>query len=119
MISRRSQTGWSTHGHSAADVNIYSNDPVRAKKLVGNHENTEVGAFLRDYLGVDVEGVTRELREKGKGLMALGKNGTEMGWMGSVPKEGERLDGQTHLADYTGDFRKRHAVHGGECGCGQ
>ncbi|KAJ4332538.1 vacuolar alkaline phosphatase [Didymella glomerata] len=118
MISRRSQTGWSTHGHSAADVNIYSSDPEKAKALVGNHENTEVGEFLRNYLDVDVEAVTKELREKGKDLKVLDANGTAVGWMGKVPKEGERLDGQTHLADYTGDFKKRHLLHGRACDCG-
>ncbi|KAF2124529.1 alkaline phosphatase-like protein [Dothidotthia symphoricarpi CBS 119687] len=118
MMSRRSQTGWSTHGHSAADVNIYTSDPVAAKALVGNHENTEVGGFLRDYLGVDVEAVTKELREKGKGLMALGKDGEEVSWMGAMPEKGQRLDGQTHLASYEGDFKKRGAVHGRACDCG-
>ncbi|KAF1955068.1 alkaline phosphatase-like protein [Byssothecium circinans] len=118
LVSRRSQTGWSTHGHSAADVNIYSSDPNVAAALVGNHENTEVGDFLREYLKVDVEAVTKELREKGVGLMASGPNGTTMGWMGKVPGEGERLDGQTHLS-YGGDHRKRGAVHGRGCDCGQ
>ncbi|KAJ4984746.1 alkaline phosphatase [Stagonosporopsis vannaccii] len=118
MISRRSQTGWSTHGHSAADVNIYSSDPKKAVALVGNHENTEVGEFLRNYLEVDVEAVTKELREKGKDLKMLDVNGTEVSWMGKVPHEGERLDGQTHLADYTGDFKKRHLLHGRACDCG-
>ncbi|KAF1935553.1 alkaline phosphatase-like protein [Clathrospora elynae] len=118
MISRRSQTGWSTHGHSAADVNIYSSDPKAAMALVGNHENTEVGEFLRDYLGVDVESVTKELREKGASLTVTGVDGKEVGWMGHVPEEGQRLDGQTHLASYGGDFKKRHATHGGACDCG-
>lgn len=120
MISRRSQTGWSTHGHSAADVNIYSSDPKLAAALVGNHENTEVGAFLRNYLDVDVDSVTKELKEKGKELKMLEADGTEVGWMGPVPEEGQRLDGQTHLATYGGDFkRKRHALHKrGGCDCG-
>lgn len=118
MISRRSQTGWSTHGHSAADVNIYSSDPEAAKALVGNHENTEVGAFLRNYLDVDVEAVTRELRQKGAGLKVTNVDGTETSWMGAVPEKGQRLDGQTHLATYGGDFKKRGAVHGSGCDCG-
>ncbi|KAF2465356.1 alkaline phosphatase-like protein [Lindgomyces ingoldianus] len=118
MISRRSQTGWSTHGHSGADVNIYSSDSRATLALAGNHENTEVGDFLREYLGVDVEAVTRELKEKGTGLMALGKEGKEVGWMGPLPKEGERLDGQDHLATYGGDHRKRGVMHGRDCGCG-
>lgn len=118
MMSRRSQTGWSTHGHSAADVNIYSSDPKAALPLVGNHENTEVGDFLREYLGVDVESVTKELREKGKELKVLDANGTEVSWMGKIPEEGERLDGQNHLASYGGDFKKRHLLHGRGCDCG-
>lgn len=117
MISRRSQSGWSTHGHSAADVNIYASDPVAALPLVGNHENTEVGEFLRDYLGVDVKAVTKELRKKDKELKMLDTSGEKVGWMGKIPEEGERLDGQTHVASYSGDFKKRGVVHGSNCGC--
>ncbi|KAH7117677.1 alkaline phosphatase-like protein [Dendryphion nanum] len=118
MISRRSQTGWSTHGHSGADVNIYSSDPKAALALVGNHENTEVGDFLREYLGVDVASVTKELREKGASLKTTDVNGNEVGWMGPIPEDGQRLDGQNHLASYSGDFKKRHFLHGRGCDCG-
>ncbi|KAF2711850.1 alkaline phosphatase-like protein [Pleomassaria siparia CBS 279.74] len=118
MISRRSQTGWATHGHSAADVNIYSSDPVAAKALVGNHENTEVGDFLREYLGVDVAAVTKELREKGTGLMVTDAEGKKVSWTGEIAEEGVRLDGQNHLASYGGDHKKRHAQHGRACDCG-
>ncbi|KAF2278926.1 alkaline phosphatase-like protein [Westerdykella ornata] len=128
MVSRRSQTGWSTHGHSAADVNIYSSDPRVASALVGNHENTEVGKFLSDYLNVDVDAITKELREKGKELKVQSADGEEVSWMGRLPEEGERLDGQDHVTGYAGDFRKRYAgnlmkrgvVHGrgDDCGCG-
>ncbi|KAF2748362.1 alkaline phosphatase-like protein [Sporormia fimetaria CBS 119925] len=117
MISRRSQTGWSTHGHSAADVNIYSSDPVLAKALVGNHENTEVGDFLREFLDVDVESVTKELREKGIKMMGMEEGES---WMGRLPEEGERIDGGDHLKTYEGEFRRRGlegGVHVG-CGCG-
>jgi alkaline phosphatase len=117
MMSRRSQTGWSTHGHSAADVNIYSSNPKAAMALVGNHENTEVGEFLKNYLEVDVEAVTKELRDKGTHLTVM-KEGQEVSWMGKVPEEGQRLDGQNHLASYGGDFKKRGVEHGEDCGCG-
>ncbi|KAI7497276.1 alkaline phosphatase-like protein [Hortaea werneckii] len=107
MISRRAQTGWSTHGHSGADVNIYTSDKKMAKALVGNHENTEVGDFLRTYLSADdeVKAVTKELREH---MSALPTEQLEA-WMGSVPDETERLDGQDHLNRYHGDHRKRYA----------
>ncbi|KAK4997248.1 vacuolar alkaline phosphatase [Elasticomyces elasticus] len=109
MTSRRSQIGWSTHGHSAVDVNIYSSDARAASALVGNHENTEIGEFLRRYLGVEdeVEKVTELLREE---MDLLSESGELESWLGGVPKEGERLDGQDHLGRYAGDFKhKRHA----------
>lgn len=101
MVSRRAQSGWTTHGHSGADVNIYSSDPQTTKALIGNHENTEIGEFLRSYLGLEdeVENVTEMLKKH------LEITGTS--WLGDVPSEGERLDGQDHLDVYHGDHRKR------------
>jgi alkaline phosphatase len=64
MISIRAQIGWSTHGHSAVDVNIYSSGGPETDVLRGNVENTDVGKFLREYLNVDVDAVTKELNEK-------------------------------------------------------
>lgn len=64
MISLRAHVGWSTHGHTAVDVNIYSSGGATAEALRGNVENTDVGKFLRDYLSVDVEAITEELKEK-------------------------------------------------------
>ncbi|KAH9828053.1 Alkaline phosphatase-like protein [Teratosphaeria destructans] len=115
MVSRRAQTGWSTHGHSGADVNIYASDAAMASDLVGNHENTDVGAFLRKFLGAEdeVKAVTKALKQHVK---AAG----DESWLGSVPEGTERLDGQDHLEHYTGDHKKRaehleeHFGHG-EC----
>lgn len=101
MISRRSQTGWATHGHSASDVNIYTSDRHAAKALHGNVENTDVGKFLRDYLDVNTDSVTRRLQASG--------NFKDLSWMGKMPDDGERLDGQSHevkLDHYEGDFKK-------------
>jgi alkaline phosphatase len=123
MVSRRAQTGWSTHGHSgessgannmyilltnflAVDVNIYSSSSKAAAALHGNHENTEVGKFLRDYLNVDVDDITEELNEKGTSFDIVNAQGERISWMGKMPKEGERLDGQDHLDHYQGDFKK-------------
>jgi alkaline phosphatase len=64
MVSRRARIGWSTHGHSAVDVNIYSSGGPGTGRIRGNVENTDIGKFLRDYLGVDVDNVTDELRKK-------------------------------------------------------
>lgn len=52
MLSRRAAIGWTTHGHSAADVNVYASDADAARALRGSVENTAVGGFLWDYLGV-------------------------------------------------------------------
>jgi alkaline phosphatase len=105
MISRRAQTGWSTHGHSGADVNIYSSDPELAKALQGNHENTEVGEFLRSYLGLEdeVKVVTKKLREH---MDAIGAET----YLGRIPEDGERLDGQDHLDHYAGDHKTKRGI---------
>ncbi|ANB11120.1 alkaline phosphatase PHO8 [Sugiyamaella lignohabitans] len=69
IISLRSQTGWSTHGHSAVDVNVYGfSGHKRAnrrilKTLGGSNENTDIGKFLADYLDVDVSKVTDLLQQ--------------------------------------------------------
>lgn len=64
MISRRARVGWSTHGHSAVDVNIYSSGGRGAEQIRGNRENTDVGNFLHEWLDVDVDAITKELKEK-------------------------------------------------------
>ncbi|KAJ0351273.1 hypothetical protein COL154_004837 [Colletotrichum chrysophilum] len=64
MISLRAHIGWSTHGHTALDVNVYSTGGEEAMQIRGNIENTDVGKFLRSYLNVDVDKITDELREK-------------------------------------------------------
>lgn len=101
ILSRRAQTGWSTHGHSGADVNIYTSDKHMARRLAGSRENSDIGVFLRDYLDVEQEvlDVTRRLR--GEGM----ENTTyvDLAWMGPVPAD-QRLDGQQHRTDYSGDF---------------
>ncbi|KAF2404663.1 alkaline phosphatase [Trichodelitschia bisporula] len=106
MVSRRAQTGWSTHGHSAADVNIYASNAADVPALVGNHENTEVGEFLHRYLDVDVEAITRELSAAGPEWETVDAQGVKVGWLGRLPNDGERLDGQDHVDHYKGDYKK-------------
>lgn len=70
MISVRSQTGWTTHGHSAVDVNIYAHsNSARINSLLyhrapytgllGNHENIEIGSFMEKLTGVDLLEITK------------------------------------------------------------
>lgn len=73
MISLRSQTGWTTHGHSAVDVNIYAHtnsERIRRQLLqsqpysglLGNHENIEIGAFMQKITNVDLKKVTELIK---------------------------------------------------------
>lgn len=103
IISRRAQVGWSTHGHSAADVNIYASQPKDARPLRGNHENIEVGNFIRDYLGLDLEPITKELKEKGALFDTLSEDGTTQSWMGKPVPDEKNLD---HMDHYQGDFKR-------------
>lgn len=74
LVSIRSQTGWTTHGHSAVDVNIYGYTNSEALKiellngvpntgLLGNHENTEIGRFMQRITGADIWKTTRLLKD--------------------------------------------------------
>lgn len=74
--------------------------------MVGNHENTEVGDFLADYLDLNVDNVTKLLQDSKSGILQ------SYDWMG------DRLGLTFHtegLDAYHGDFRKRSAD---DCGCG-
>jgi alkaline phosphatase len=81
MVSRRAHIGWSTHGHSAVDVNIYgtSHGTSGCDSIRGNNENTDVGKFLRKYLDVDVNSITKELNRE----FSVSEAGTS--WMGKMP----------------------------------
>ena len=103
IISRRAQVGWTTHGHSAVDVNIYASRPKDARPLRGNHENTEVGNFIRDYLGVDLEPITKELKEKGALFDTLTEDGSTQSWMGEPAPDEKNLH---HMDHYHGDFKR-------------
>ncbi|KAJ5137601.1 Repressible alkaline phosphatase [Penicillium atrosanguineum] len=115
IVSRRAQIGWSTHGHSAVDVNIYASSSQDAWPLMGNHENIEVGHFLADYLDLDVGAVTKRLQASSY-WTASGEETTdqeEYSWLGNPVGSDVRLEG---LDTYHGDFRKRSTD---ECGCGE
>ncbi|EXJ87128.1 alkaline phosphatase [Capronia epimyces CBS 606.96] len=125
IISRRAQVGWSTHGHSAVDVNIYASHPKHAPGLVGNHENIEVGQFIAEYLDLDLEPITKELREKKVNTSSSEHQG-EAGiqdwgaWMGPPGLPANDNGELVSLDEYHGDFkhRKREAEAGLDCGCG-
>ncbi|KFY89347.1 hypothetical protein V500_05771 [Pseudogymnoascus sp. VKM F-4518 (FW-2643)] len=100
MISKRAQIGWSTHGHSGVDVNIYGSKG--SEKLIGNHENTDVGKFLREYLDVDVEAITKELNKKSSAFEVANLGG----WTGPIPTEEDVLKAANHY-----DASQKHHRH--------
>ncbi|KAI3407138.1 PHO8 [Candida oxycetoniae] len=72
ITSFKAQIGWTTHGHSAVDVNIYAHtnsksilDRLSSKKfgLFGNHENIEIGAFMETITGSDLTKITKMIKE--------------------------------------------------------
>jgi alkaline phosphatase len=114
MISRRAQIGWSTHGHSAVDVNIYASNPDHAKPLVGNHENIEVGKFLAEYLDVDIGPITKELKKKGVKTSSSGEK--EWDWMGPEGLPNNENGELEILDEYHGDYKHRKRAAEEDCG---
>ncbi|KAF9189225.1 hypothetical protein BGZ51_009748 [Haplosporangium sp. Z 767] len=59
-ISHRAYLGWTTMGHTGVDVNLYATGE-RSEKLRGNHENTDIGKLMTEYLNVNLDYITRKL----------------------------------------------------------
>lgn len=108
IISRRAQVGWSTHGHSGVDVNIYGSKG--SDRLRGNHENTDVGGFIRDFLEIDLDAVTEELKKKGVAKQSADAEAhTEYPWMGRSLHELAKEGFETADVDcYHGEFKHKH-----------
>jgi len=107
MISRRAQIGWSTHGHSAVDVNIYGT--IGSHDLRGNNENTDVGKFLRDYLDVDVHKVTEELATSSKAFIE--SVGAGVPYTGKIPTEEGLRSVLRHHEDLYGKEPMKEDMH--------
>ena len=91
---------------TAVDVNIYASNPKHARPLIGNHENTDIGVFLREYLDVDTEAVTKELKEQ----LTTTSSKFDENWLGKPVGESRTMKDLDH---YEGDFKRSL-----ECGCG-
>jgi len=79
-------------------VNIYGSAGTDA--LRGNHENIEIGKFLREYLDVDVTAVTDELNEKSKTFSISTTH--EVGWTGREPTEEDLQMAERHYEHFYG-----------------
>lgn len=57
MVNRRALLSWSSHGHTAVDVNLYAYAGRHQKSLLQpisrNVENTEIGSFMAKLMGLD------------------------------------------------------------------
>ena len=84
------------------DVNVYASNPKHARSLIGNHENTEVGNFLSDYLDLDLESVTQELKDKSAAFDTDAVHGEKHSWMGQELAQDIRIN----TDHYQGDFKR-------------
>ncbi|KAG9124932.1 hypothetical protein FRC07_009645 [Ceratobasidium sp. 392] len=75
-MGRRAMIKWATGGHSAVDVNLIGYGP-NVEKMAGNRDNTEVGQFIADQLGLDLPAVTKALNDKKNEAWLVGKVGRD------------------------------------------
>ncbi|KAK0630575.1 alkaline-phosphatase-like protein [Bombardia bombarda] len=99
MLSLRARVGWSTHGHSAVDVNVYSSGGPGTERIRGNVENTEIGKFLHEYLSVDVDAITEELRSKMAGVKEM-KYIRDEEIQAEIEREEKVVEGETHPLEW-------------------
>ena len=70
MLSRRARLGWTTGGHTGADVFLFSYGPGRPAGLM---ENTAIGTCMAAAMGFDFGSLNRKLFvEAGEAFAALG-----------------------------------------------
>ncbi|KAF8732495.1 Alkaline phosphatase, partial [Rhizoctonia solani] len=62
-MGRRAMIKWGTGGHTAVDVNLIGYGP-NIERMAGNRDNTEVGQFITDQLGLDLPSATNLLNDK-------------------------------------------------------
>lgn len=60
MISSRAAIGWTTNGHTGEDVVLYVYDPT-GNRPTGVVDNTDIGKYTAQSLGVDLEKLNKEL----------------------------------------------------------
>ncbi|KAJ2450277.1 vacuolar alkaline phosphatase [Coemansia sp. RSA 2336] len=60
VVSRRAHVGWSTGGHSGADVGLYAFGN-HADSIKGSMENTRLSSLLLDYLQLTTQSITDAL----------------------------------------------------------
>ncbi len=61
LVNRQALVGWTSHAHTAVDVNLYAYGPG-ANAFVGHHDNTTIAQKLANLMDVDLESLTGTLR---------------------------------------------------------
>ncbi|WP_263788082.1 alkaline phosphatase [Salinibacter grassmerensis] len=61
LVNRHALVGWTSHAHTAVDVNLYAYGPG-ANAFVGHHDNTAIARKLANLMNVDLEALTGTLR---------------------------------------------------------
>ncbi|QRV93563.1 alkaline phosphatase [Ceratobasidium sp. AG-Ba] len=62
-MNRRTMSQWATLQHTGVDVNLIGYGP-NVRRLSGNRDNTEIGQFIAEQLGLDLPAVTDILNDK-------------------------------------------------------
>ena len=61
IVNTRARIGWTTHGHSGVDVNLYATGRG-SEEFVGNWENIQICGKIEKLLGLKVDKVTEKLQ---------------------------------------------------------
>ncbi|KAF8598652.1 alkaline phosphatase-like protein [Ceratobasidium sp. AG-I] len=62
-LTRQAMVKWASIGHTGVDVNLIGYG-LNAHLLAGNRDNTEIGQFIAEQLGLDLPAVTEQLNDK-------------------------------------------------------
>ena len=61
LVNRNALVGWTSHAHTAVDVNLYAYGPG-ANLFIGHHDNTAIAQKIARLMNVDLEAMTSDLR---------------------------------------------------------
>jgi alkaline phosphatase len=60
MLSKRAFLGWTTHGHTGQEVNLYTYLPGNGR-ITGTIDNTDIARICAGVWGIDLAAVTKQL----------------------------------------------------------
>jgi len=63
VISDRASVGWSTHGHSGIDVNLFAYSPSGGRVPSGNMLNSDLGLFFASEFQLDLKKATEAVKD--------------------------------------------------------